>query len=95
MQVKVKFFTLFRLEYGLSEIDIKVNKDKISLKELLSLIDEKANKDISKKLFTDEKKIKSSAIILVNGKNIFHLNGLETTLKDGDVISLFPPGGGG
>ena len=95
MQVKVKFFTLFRLEYGLSEIDIKVNKDKISLKELLSLIDEKANKDISKKFFTDEKKIKSSAIILVNGKNIFHLNGLETTLKDGDVISLFPPGGGG
>jgi len=95
MKVKVKFFTLFRLEYGLSEISIEIEKDSINLKELIRLIDAKTGKSISEKIFTNEEKLKSSAIILVNGKNIFHLNGLETSIKDGDVVSIFPPGGGG
>ncbi len=95
MKIKVKFFTLFRLEFGLSELDIEISDKKISIKDLLKIIDKSTGKDISKKLFTDEEKVKTSAIILVNGKNIFHLNGLNTEIKDGDIISLFPPGGGG
>ncbi len=95
MKVAVKFFTLFRLEFGISELEIDIEKKEILLKELLKIIDEKTKKEVSKKLLVDEEKIKTSAIILVNGKNIFHLNGLNTLIKDGDVISLFPPGGGG
>ena len=95
INIKVKFFTLFRLEYGLSEIELKINKDEITVKELLKLIDTYTGKNISKKLFVNDKKVKTSSIILVNGRNIFHINGLESIVKDGDVVSLFPPGGGG
>ena len=95
MDIRVKFFTLFRLEFGLSELNLKINKDKITLKDLLKIIDDKTKKDVSKKLLLNEKILKTSAIILINGKNIFHLNGLDTEIKDGDEISLFPPGGGG
>ncbi len=95
MEVKVKFFTLFRLEFGLSELKIEVDKDFITVKELLSLIDKKTKKNISEKLLNNEEKIKNSAIILVNGKNIFHLNGLNTKIFNNDEVSLFPPGGGG
>ncbi len=95
MKVKVKFFTLFRLEYGISELDLTFDKEEITVKELLDTIDKKTNKDISKKLFGDNEKVKTSAIILINGKNIFHLNGLNTEIVDGDNVSLFPPGGGG
>jgi len=34
-------------------------------------------------------------IILVNRRNILHLDGLDTPLSDGDVLALFPPGAGG
>lgn len=33
--------------------------------------------------------------ILVNGNNIAHLQWRNTRLQDGDVVSLFPPLGGG
>jgi len=33
--------------------------------------------------------------ILLNGHNIVFLNGTATKLKDGDVIAIFPPVGGG
>lgn len=33
--------------------------------------------------------------ILVNGRNIIHLEGVGTLLKDGDVVSCFPPLAGG
>ncbi len=95
MRVKVKFFTLFRLEYGLSELNLELPEEDITIKDLLKIIDIKTDKNISKKLFTDDKKVKTSAIVLVNGKNIFHIRGLDTNIRDGDVISLFPPGGGG
>ncbi len=95
MRVKVKFFTLFRLEYGLSELNLELLEENITIKDLLKIIDIKTGKNISKKLFTDDKKVKTSAIVLVNGKNIFHIRGLDTNIRDGDVISLFPPGGGG
>jgi len=95
MKVKVKFFTLFRLEFGISEIVLNLKQDTIFLKDLLKIIDKETGKKVSEKLLYSEDKIKNSAIILVNGKNIFHLNGLETFIQDGDEISLFPPGGGG
>lgn len=34
-------------------------------------------------------------IILINGRNIGRLKGLETALSEGDLISLFPPAAGG
>lgn len=33
--------------------------------------------------------------VLLNGHNIVFLNGTATKLKDGDVIAIFPPVGGG
>lgn len=32
---------------------------------------------------------------LLNGRSVEYLQGLETTVQDSDVLSLFPPVGGG
>jgi molybdopterin synthase sulfur carrier subunit len=37
----------------------------------------------------------TGTIILLNRKNIVHLDGMNTALLDGDVLALFPPGAGG
>ena len=33
--------------------------------------------------------------VLVNGKNVIHLKGKRTRLQPDDVVSIFPPMGGG
>lgn len=42
-----------------------------------------------------KKELEKGFIILVNGKNIEHLEKLNTKLKDEDLVSIFPPVGGG
>ncbi len=42
-----------------------------------------------------KKQLEAGYTILVNGLNIEHLKGFDTSLNDGDVVSIFPPAGGG
>mgnify|MGYP000657403878 CR=1 FL=1 len=37
----------------------------------------------------------SNLVILLNGRNIKHLDGAETPLKDNDVVTFLPPAAGG
>jgi len=94
MRVKVKFFTLLKLYLGIGEYELELDKDSITLNQLLDILEEKIGKKFTFKL-REGGKLKKGVIILVNGKNVFHLNGIDTIIKDGDVISMFPPGGGG
>lgn len=47
------------------------------------------------KLLDEQGAPRAGTIILVNRKNILHLQGLQTPVSDGDVLALFPPGAGG
>jgi molybdopterin synthase sulfur carrier subunit len=40
-------------------------------------------------------KLSDTMIILVNGRNILHLNGVQTPLKPDDVVAVFPMVAGG
>ncbi len=42
-----------------------------------------------------KKELEKGFIVLVNGKNVEHLNGLATPVSDDDTVSIFPPAGGG
>ena len=96
-EITVKFFTLLKLALNLSEIKIKTNEE-LSIKEVLEkvceMLDEDKRKILKQKLFSQDS-LQSGVIILLNGQNILHLENLNTKAKAGDVISIFPPGGGG
>ena len=57
-------------------------------KYFLDLNEGTTTRDIVKMLKIDEEEV---AILLINGRD----GKLETALKDNDVLSLFPPVGGG
>ena len=62
------------------------------------LIEELAGRygdDFRKGLLTPEGDLSAGAIVLVNGVNVHALEGLDTRLGKNDVISMFPPIGGG
>lgn len=96
--VSVSFFTTLRLLLNIKEIQLEVNHEQ-SILELLhqaeSIIIQKTSQRFIWKLLDDQGAIKQGTIILINGKNILDTIGLECRVKDGDVIALFPPGGGG
>ena len=43
----------------------------------------------------DGKKLKNNINITVNGSSIKGLDGIETDLEEGDIVSIFPPVSGG
>ncbi|MCD6132359.1 MAG: MoaD/ThiS family protein [Candidatus Hydrothermae bacterium] len=102
MKIKVKFFTLLKLYLGIGEYEVELDNNSITVNQLLDILEEKIGKKFTFKL-REGGKLKKGVIILVNGKNVilvngknvFHINGINTIIKDGDVISMFPPGGGG
>jgi MoaD family protein len=92
MTVKVKFFAHFREMVGSKEVQI-------SAKNIADLL-EKLSRDykrLEKELFENggNKKPREHINIFVNGRGIRELNGLDTPLKDGDIVAIFPPVAGG
>ena len=89
--MKVKYFAYIRDYTGSKEIEIEHCK---TLKELLIRLCQKYGKKFESKIFKDDS-LSSEIIILVNGRNIVHLHGLDTFLSSEDEISIFPVVAGG
>jgi len=93
MKVKVKLYSLFRLNIKISEVDYEF-ENTATIKDLINKLDDDFSGYFSEKLL-ESSEIKTGSIILVNGKNIFHINKLKTKLNDQDIVTLFPPSAGG
>ncbi len=89
--MKVKFYATFREIVGKKEIEVHGVKN---VGELIDYLSEEYSPQIKKELLERGRK-EIDGMILVNGHNILHLNGLETELRDEDVVHIFPPAGGG
>lgn len=65
-----------------------------TLREVIYELTEALDVNLIEK-FVDKGEIRSGIKILVNGRNISFLRGLDTALEDRDVISILPIAGGG
>ncbi len=91
---RLNFFTLFRLELGIRYIDVELSMP-TKLKDVLLMGEKVSKKPFIYKLIDENGNLREDSIILVNGKNVHHLQKLDTVINDTDEIALFPPGGGG
>lgn len=93
MQVTVKAFATLR-----NIMDAKCTEEmqeNSTISDLLSTLMEKYP-GLSDEIFRDgRRELKDFVNILINGRNISFLDGLDTRLNNGDIIVLFPPAGGG
>jgi molybdopterin synthase sulfur carrier subunit len=89
MAVTVNFIGVFRAITSRNKINIKI-EDTVPLREVIKKIVEKVP-NLKRALVDPElEDPRPNALILVNGKEISVLNGLETLLKDGDEVVLIP-----
>jgi len=94
MKITVKFFTTLREITGKKEDEIQLSSI-ITVKELLTRLSKKYGKQFVDYLYDERGNMRAYIQILINGRGIKDLQGLETKLKEGDVIAIFPPVGGG
>jgi molybdopterin converting factor small subunit len=94
MKVKIKGYLTYKASIGEQFLDLG-DKDKITLRELLVRLSDKHKLEDS--FYRAEAGIiDARTIILVNGRHALHLpDRLDTLLKDGDEIAIFPPLAGG
>jgi adenylyltransferase/sulfurtransferase len=91
MAITVKLFANFREAAGKNQIEIQADDIKTLLDKLAKIGGEK----LTEQLYTKNGKLRDTVHILVNGRGINLLKGLNTRLKDGDTVAIFPPVSGG
>ncbi|KAB1193270.1 MoaD family protein [Haloferax sp. MBLA0076] len=92
MELELRFFATFREAVGQKTIHWRVDDDSKVGDVLHSL--ESEYDGLTGQLIEDGN-VRPHVNVLRNGREVVHLDGLETTLEDGDTISVFPPVAGG
>ena len=94
MPLTLKFIGALRQISGKTQLTVNFQEG-MSLKELVTKISQEMPQ--LEKTFSDQQlnDSRSNALILINGREISVLNGLETKLNDGDEIVFIPVVHGG
>ncbi|MEF8785192.1 MAG: ubiquitin-like small modifier protein 1 [Haloarculaceae archaeon] len=91
MEIELRFFANFRATVGQKTLNREF-EDVSTVGELARALSEEYPE---MELFDGEGSLREFIRVMKNGKDITHLDGLETELEDGDTISIFPPVAGG
>ena len=93
MGIRVKFFAALWEITG--EKEVELDGTNMTVREVLQKLIERYGETFKKEIMDNDDKVKDHYVILVNGRNIVFLDGINTKVKYGDLISVFPPVGGG
>ena len=89
----VKYFAYYRNDTGRKEERLPAPE---TVGALLRLLVSRYGKSMGEKLLSpDGLSLGPDAIVLVNGRNIAHLDMLNTPLVEADTVSIFPIVAGG
>ena len=81
------------MHLGINELEVEAAP--VSIYELILKVEKQIEKKFLAQLINAERQILPGTMILINGRNIFHLDKIDSIVQDGDEICIFPPGGGG
>lgn len=94
---QVKVSTILQLVRVLGARDMVVEvREGSTVGDLMRLLAQRADPGASRLLFADQEgDLQPSVSIMVNGRNLLFLRGLETVLHNDDQVTILPAGGVG
>lgn len=92
MELELRFFANFREEVGQKTVRREYDADGVRAGDVLRGIEEDYP-DVE--LLEADGTVRDFITVMKNGREITHVDGLETILEDGDTLSIFPPVAGG
>lgn len=97
LQVSVRFFTSLREIIGKREETPRFPEgSRVTVDDVLKTLVRCYGKRFVEYVYDENTgEVKGFLQFLVNGKSATTLDGLQTELKDGDVLAILPPVGGG
>ncbi|WP_396611671.1 ubiquitin-like small modifier protein 1 [Haloferax sp. S1W] len=92
MELELRFFATFREAVGQKTLHWRV-EDGATVGDVLNALESEYDGLAGNLL--DGGEVRPHVNILKNGREVVHLDGIETTLDEGDTVSVFPPVAGG
>ena len=89
----LKLFATLRDLAGARELTVPF-KDGQTVRDLVRSIN-KANPVLGEEMLTVDGELTGTVHILVHGRNIIWLQGLDTLIRESDIVVLIPPAAGG
>lgn len=93
MHVSVRTIGPFSDQFGFNQLTVNFKGRTVS--DLLSQLCEERGQKFCNIIFDENGQLRRYIKVLLNGRGLHLLKGLETPLTDGDVVALFPPVAGG
>lgn len=91
--MRVRFFANLRDAAGGRQIDLSMEGAE-SLSQVIDRIVHRCP-DLGPLILTDQGDLASHIAVIVNGRDMRHLDGMQTKVTEGDQLDIFPPVGGG
>ncbi len=95
MKVSVRLFTTLRELAGRGEETLEFNLRSVTVQEVLETLVKRHGRAFREYLYDDKNRVREHLQLLVNGRSVNLIGDLETSLKEGDVVAVVPPVGGG
>ncbi len=93
MTINVQIFATLRLALKRGSVTVET-EGPVTVGALIDLISKEVGEDIRPWLVDENDTIHMGTMILLDGKNMIHLDGLDTLVETSNV-AVFPPAGGG
>ncbi len=95
IDVTVKFYGILRTNV-VKEASRQFTLDPCTVEDLINELIQHYGEELKAKLVDPEtNQLTNRLILFVNGTNVKTLQGPKTVLKEGDLVAIFPPSGGG
>jgi molybdopterin synthase sulfur carrier subunit len=94
LKIEVRLFANLR-EFAKTKAVVEDIKSGTSVGDVLQKICERFGARFREQVLNKRGQPNENVKVLLNGHNIVFLQGAPTKLRDGDVIAIFPPVGGG
>ncbi|MEF8839442.1 MAG: ubiquitin-like small modifier protein 1 [Haloarculaceae archaeon] len=92
MELELRFFANFREAVGQKTITREFEGETVTVADAVDAIESEFPEI---EILDEDGALRDFVRTLRNGREVAHLEGLETVLDDGDTLSIFPPVAGG